>query len=185
MPLALRIYGDPVLREKANPVSDVTPSIGRLAGDMVETMRAEHGVGLAAQQIGRTESICVVEVPPEFDVDEDGNRQHPNLGMPLVLLNPEVSDPSRETDRMEEGCLSFPEIKAPIRRPFGIRLRYDDLEGTPHNIPLQGFLARVVQHEIDHLNGILFIDRMTPVKKAALSGRLKRMRKETRDRMDV
>lgn len=185
MQLSIRYYGDPVLREESCSVGPLTEKIRTLAGNMVETLYAEQGVGLAAQQIGSTDSICVIHVPAEWDVDADGNRLHPEFVMPMILLNPQLSKPSAETDTMEEGCLSFPDIKAPIRRAVSVCLRYDDLKGQSHTLDVHGFLARVVQHEIDHLNGVLFIDRMRPTKKAVLSGRLRRMRKETKNRLGI
>lgn len=179
MLLPLRYYGDPILREKAEAVVDIDDAIRSLASDMIETMHAERGVGLAAQQVGRTVALCVVGVPEEMDVDEDGEREHPDLAMPLVLINPAVVAASEDAWSMEEGCLSFPGISAMIKRPCDITVAFTQLDGTEVRTDLTGYLSRVVQHEIDHLNGILFNDHMTPVKKAALSGRLKRLRKET------
>ena len=184
MLLPLRYYGDPVLRENGAPIEAVTDEIRALADDMIQTMRAEQGVGLAAQQIGRTGRICVVEVPPEYDVDEEGHRLHPDLAMPLVLVNPRITNRSEDRDTAEEGCLSFPKIVAPITRSCSIELGYVDREGAAREVQLAGFVARVVQHEVDHLNGVLFVDHMTPVKRVALAGRLKRMRKETLARLE-
>lgn len=179
MRLPMRFYGDPVLREKTQPVGEVTEELLRLAADMVETMHEESGVGLAAPQIGRTESLCVVEVPADVDVDEEGNRLHPDIDMPMILINPEITAFSDDQESMEEGCLSFPGIGGQIRRPLAIALSYTTPEGGRVEHSLTGFLSRVVQHEVDHLNGVLFIDRMSPVRKVALSGRLKRMSRET------
>ena len=179
MLLPLRYYGDPVLRQKADAVVDIDDAIRRLALDMIETMHAERGVGLAAQQVGRTVALCTVSVPVEMDVDEDGVREHPDRGMPMVLINPTIVDSSDEPWSMEEGCLSFPGISAMIKRPRDITVAYTQLDGTDVQARLTGYLSRVVQHEVDHLKGILFNDHMTPVKKAALSGRLKRLKKET------
>lgn len=181
----IRQFGDPVLREPATSLAVPDEDVRRLAADMIETMRAESGVGLAAQQIGLTDAICVVEVPPDYDVDESGARQHPDQAMPMVLVNPRILSQGEETRSAEEGCLSFPSVCGAIKRPLDIHLAYRTLDGQDEEIALTGFLARVVQHEVDHLNGILFIDRMTPVKRAALSGRLKRMRRETRGRLGL
>ncbi len=174
-----------MLREKATPFATVDDEVRRLAAEMIETMRAERGVGLAAQQIGITDSICTIEVPPDYDVDPDGNRQHPHQAMPMVLINPEITSFSDESWVAEEGCLSFPNINAPIKRAMTIQLRYLDLENEIQEVELTGFLARVVQHEIDHLRGVLFNDHMTAVKRAAISGRLKRMRRDTRARLGM
>ncbi len=181
----IRIFGDPVLREKAVRITEFDDELVHLADNMIETMRAEQGVGLAAQQVGGTDSICVVEVPAEHDVDEEGRQENPALHMPAVLINPAVRQVGEETCKGEEGCLSFPGITAPIERSFRIHLSYQDLGAEQCELELKGFVARVVQHEVDHLNGVLFIDRMTRVKKVALSGRLKRMRRETQQRMGL
>jgi peptide deformylase len=181
----LRFFGDPVLREPASPFPGVDDAVRGLGQDMVETMREEKGVGLAAQQIGLTDAICVVEVPPEIDVDEEGNRLNPDQEMPMVLLNPEILERSDESWILEEGCLSFPGILANIERPVVVKLRYLHVSGEVRETRLVGFVARVVQHEVDHLNGVLFTDRMTHVKKVALAGKLKRMRKETKERLGI
>ncbi|HMP73564.1 MAG TPA: peptide deformylase [Kiritimatiellia bacterium] len=180
MKRAIREYGDPVLREVSVPVAEVDAELRALAEEMVEAMRANTGVGLAAQQIGETRSICVVEVPEEYDLDDEGNRLNPDLpGMPWVLLNPRILSSSAKTDSHEEGCLSFPGIRGSIVRPVDIRLAYMDLEGRSHELDLRGFVARVVQHEVDHLNGVLFIDRMSAAKKFTLRNRLRKMKEET------
>jgi peptide deformylase len=179
------MYGDPVLRETSSPLVVPDERIRRLATDMIDTMRVERGVGLAAQQVGLAEAICVVEVPPDYDVDEQGVRQNPDRTMPMVLVNPRILDHSAEESSAEEGCLSFPNITGAIKRPVSIRLHYLDLDGAEQECDVTGFVARVVQHELDHLNGVLFIDRMTPVRRTALSGRLKRMRRDTRERIGI
>jgi peptide deformylase len=181
MRLTIHNYGDPVLREKAEPLTEVTEPIRKLAQDMIATMRAESGIGLAAQQVGKTMAVCVVELPPELDVDENEERMHPDVAMPLVLINPEVHvQAGAGTWTREEGCLSFPKINGKIERPWAITLSYTDLDGHRHEeCPFAGMLARVILHEVDHLNGVLFIDHMSHVKKMALKGRLKRLRTET------
>ena len=177
----LRFFGDPVLREPARPVEHFDGALRRLADDMVAIMHAEDGIGLAAQQIGETLSICVVDVPPRADVDEDGRRLHPDLAMPLALCNPRILRASPETVTCEEGCLSFPEIQARVDRPAEIDIAFQDTNGNPRRLPLRGLVARAVQHEMDHLAGVLLIDHMSAVKKAAVSGRLKRLRRNTRE----
>ena len=181
----VRIFGDPILRERSSRITAFDKGLLTLAEDMIETMRAEQGVGLAAQQVGITQAICVVEVPTDHDVDEQGNRENPDLTMPAVLVNPSISPLGEESWTLDEGCLSFPGITAAIERTVGINLIYQDLQGESVQVELRGFVARVVQHEVDHLNGILFKDRMTHVKKIALSGRLKRMRRETQERLRI
>ncbi len=183
MSLNLHYYGDPILRTPAVRIPEVTPAIRQLAQDMIATMRASEGVGLAAQQIGKALAICTVEVPVEYDTDQDGVRLHPGIAMPLVLLNPEIIAKSRKTERQEEGCLSFPDIRGDIERSVEITLRYQDLDGQAHECQMREFLARVVQHEVDHLNGVLFIDHMSAPKRLVLSKRLKRLKLETEARL--
>jgi peptide deformylase len=183
MKLEVRIYGDPVLREKAVPADAGDPALRALADDMIETMRAEAGVGLAAQQVGKAIALCVIEVPAEFDTDKNGVRLNPGLSMPMVVINPEIVSASKKTGVHEEGCLSFPDIRANIDRPRDIRLRYVNERGEPQDLEVRGFVARVIQHEVDHLNGVLFIDRMSMPKRIALAGRLKRMKAETEERL--
>lgn len=185
MQMEVRHYGDPVLREKGRRIEKFDDELKRLVDDMIETMNAEEGVGLAAQQVGLARMLCVVQVPEAYDVDEAGVRENPDLAMPLVLANPEITERSKDTWSMDEGCLSFPEITGPIVRSLSIRFTYQDLTGTPHEKEATGFAARVIQHEVDHLNGVLFIDRMSAVKRVALGGRLKRLKRESRERLEL
>ena len=186
MKLEIRKYGDPVLREKAEPVKSVDDRIRARAKNMIETMRGDNGgVGLAAQQVGETVAVCVIEVPAEYDADEKGVRFNPDVKMPLVLINPVIVESSKETEVRDEGCLSFPGIYAPVRRPVEIAIECLDTNGKARNLRLRHFVARVVQHEMDHLNGVLLVDRMTSLKKIALAGQLKRLRNETREELGV
>lgn len=181
----MHFYGDPVLREKYQDIPSVTDEIRALAKDMIATMRAQSGIGLAAQQIGRTDAICVVELPAEMDTDEEGLRENPDWSMPLVLLNPQVKELSSEAWTREEGCLSFPDISAKIQRPYSIEVQYMNLDGESVTATAHGMLARVIQHEVDHLNGVLFIDRMSHVKRLALKGRLRKLREQTADQLSA
>ncbi len=183
MKLAIRMYGDPILREKGTQIEQFDDETRKVAENLIETMRGARGVGLAAQQIGETIPMCVIEYLQEQDVDECGDRLNPDITMPLVLINPEIIDASVEADSQTEGCLSFPDIEGSIKRSAEVTVRFQDVTGEQHELRFRGFLARVAQHEIDHLNGVLFIDHMTPVMRIALSGRLKRMRKETQARL--
>lgn len=174
----IRIFGDPVLRVKAEPVPAVDAAVQDLAREMISIMHESDGVGLAAQQIGETKAVCVIDVPEEYDLDDDGNRLNPDLVMPMILINPVLSQPSRKTDAHDEGCLSFPGIRGSITRPSSIHLHALDEEGKTLDVEVRGFLARVIQHEVDHLNGVLFIDRMSAAKRFTLGPRLKRLRSE-------
>ncbi len=181
MKLPIRGYGDPILRAKGTRVEAIDERIRELAANMIETMREAHGIGLAAQQIGEALQLTVVDVAGAEDrpstMKLNGIELDPKSAMPLVLLNPELTM-SDETDLGLEGCLSFPEITADIWRASVVVLRAQSLEGEMVEIEASGLLARALQHEVDHLNGILFIDRMSAATKVALRSRLKRMQKE-------
>lgn len=172
-------YGTDVLREKSTPVGKVTPEVRKLAADMIETMHANNGVGLAAEQIGRRERVCVIDITHAGDdrtaPDADANAGIP---MPLVLIDPEIV--ATEGHQVcQEGCLSFPEIYAKIKRAKTITVAYTGLDGERRTARGTGLLARAVQHEIDHLDGVLIVDRMSPVQRVALAGKLKRLKAET------
>ncbi|MBO7721889.1 MAG: peptide deformylase [Kiritimatiellae bacterium] len=173
MKLRIFKYGERVLREKAEPVAAVDDTLRRLAGDMLETMRDAKGVGLAAQQVGRKERLCVIDVPEGCDDGADMMFNAP-IAMPLVMFNPEII--AREGSRREkEGCLSFPNIGGTLTRAVQVTCRFIDLENRPQTITARGFLARAVQHEVDHLDGVLYIDRMSAVERLACSGKLKKL----------
>jgi len=180
MSLEICKFGNPVLRKKAAPVQEVTDEVRALADEMLEAMYKERGVGLAAEQVGRSEAICVIDVPPPSDRNEEGGRDNPDVAMPLVLINPEITGCSEETEVGEEGCLSFPEIYAKVERAYEVDVKFLDRDGIEQTVHAKGLLSRAVQHELDHLNAILLVDRMSPVKKVALSGKLKRLAKKTK-----
>lgn len=185
MTLDLRFYGDPVLRAPTARVKEVDADIRRLIEDMLDTMHAAQGIGLAAPQVGRSLSLCVIDLPVEYDTAEDGRRFNPDISMPLVLVNPEILSASKKTDTHEEGCLSFPGIRGNIDRSVEITVRYEDEQGTKREAIVRDFLARVIQHEVDHLNGVLFIDRMTAAKRFALSSKLKKLKRETEEHLGL
>ena len=178
-------YGDPVLRAKGKRVKAGDEQIRALVSDMLETMHAANGVGLAAQQIGEALQLTVVDVSAVEDrpstMKLNGNDIDPASAMPLVLLNPELTLQGAIVSGAE-GCLSFPEINADIDRAEVVIARAETLDGEQVEIEASGLLARALQHEVDHLNGILFIDRMSSAAKASLSSRLKRLQKETQRR---
>jgi peptide deformylase len=182
MKLEIVQYGDPVLRAKGERIDKVDDRTRELAQNMIETMHAANGVGLAAQQIREPIQLAVLDVSQVEDrpttMKLDGIEIDPKLAMPLVLINPEVKL-GPETEIGTEGCLSFPEITGEISRAKSIVVRGRNLEGNAIEIETTGFLARAIQHEVDHLNGILFIDRMSSVAKITLSSKLKRLQKET------
>jgi len=183
MILPILEYGDPILRAKGKPIGNIEDRIRELAANMIETMHAAHGVGLAAQQVGEALQLTVLDVSLVEDrpstLKVDGKEVDPKAAMPLVLINPEI-ELLGATEAGVEGCLSFPEITGDIERATSVIVRAQTVEGSTTEIEATGFLARAIQHEGDHLNGILFIDRMNSAAKAALSSRLKRLQKETR-----
>src|SRR4051812_394481 len=183
MKLVIRKYGDPILRVKGRRIEEVDDDIRALAENMLETMQAANGVGLAAQQVGHALQLTVLDVSQVEDRPSTmklNGKSVPHLEaeMPLVLLNPVVRL-GEETELASEGCLSFPDVTADIERATTVELEADTLEGDGLRIEATGLLARALQHEIDHLNGILFIDRMSSAAKASHSSRLKRLQKET------
>jgi peptide deformylase len=172
------IYGDPVLRKKGKQINKITEEIRTLAQDMIESMHEAHGVGLAAQQVGEAIQLTVLDVSDAENRPSrmwiDGQEVDPKEHMPLILLNPQL-ELSRETETGPEGCLSFPEVTAEISRAEHVKVTALDLDGKPVSFEAEGLLSRAVQHETDHLNGILFIDRMSSAAKVTLGSKLKKL----------
>jgi len=183
MILPILQYGDPILRAKGKRIEKINDHIRDLIANMIETMHAAYGVGLAAQQIGEALQLTVLDVSQVEDrpstLKLNGKDADPATSMPLVLINPEI-EMGGATEAGTEGCLSFPEITGEIERAKSILARAQTLEAGRIEIEASGLLARAIQHEVDHLNGILFIDRMNSAAKAALSSRLKRLQKQTK-----
>jgi peptide deformylase len=172
-----------VLRKKGERIETITPEIKKLIADMFETMEASHGVGLAAQQVGVAKQLTVIDVREITDrpstLELDGKPAAVASIMPLVLINPMVT-PVGEPATGGEGCLSFPEIYAEISRPGTVDVKALDAKGKPIEFRCGGLLARAVQHETDHLNGLLFIDRMDKKTKAELQPELDDLQAETK-----
>ncbi|MBQ1344766.1 MAG: peptide deformylase [Kiritimatiellae bacterium] len=169
-------YGEGILREKAVPVALVTDELRALADEMLDTMHATKGVGLAAQQVGRLEKMCVIDIPDGCEDEADALFNAP-IPMPLRLFNPEIVM-QEGSQKDKEGCLSFPGIGGSITRAAMVTCQYLDANGVPQVISARGFLARALQHEIDHLNGILYIDHMSAVERLAYAAKLKKLAKE-------
>ena len=182
MKLRIFQYGDPILRAKGKRVENIDEHIREMAQNMIETMQAANGVGLAAQQVGEAIQLTVLDISQSEDrpsgMKSNGQEVDLKAAMPLVLINPAI-ELGRETERGTEGCLSFPEITGEIDRSKSIMVRAQNLEGKMVEFEASGLLARAIQHEVDHLNGVLFIDRMSSAAKVGLSSRLKRLQKET------
>ncbi len=184
MPLTIVHYNDPVLRKKGARVTKFTPSLADLANAMVEAMNDAAGIGLAAQQVGQALQLCVIdltEAKRDFTWELDGKKPPLDLWMPTALVNPVVTVLPGPEDVYEEGCLSFPEIRGDIVRPDAISVRFQDLDGHEHILVCNGLLARCVQHEVDHLNGTLFIDQMAKKVRAEIEPAIKELAKRTRE----
>ena len=183
MILPITKYGHPVLRKKGERIETITPEIKQLIADMFETMAENHGVGLAAQQVGRALQLTVSDVGDITDrpstLELKGEPAEVKSIMPLVLINPEIT-PAGEPVKGGEGCLSFPEIYADIERPGVVDVKGLDARGQPIEFRCGGLLARAVQHEADHLNGLLFIDRMDKQTKAELKAELDELQAATK-----
>lgn len=183
MILPILQYGDPILRARGRRIEKIDDHIRGLAANMVETMHAANGIGLAAQQVSEALQLTVLDVSQAEDrpstLKLNGKDVDPASSMPLVLINPEI-EMGGANEAGTEGCLSFPEITGEIERAKSILARAQTLEADRIEIEASGLLARAIQHEVDHLNGILFIDRMNSAAKAALSSRLKRLQKQTK-----
>jgi peptide deformylase len=183
MVLPIVKYGMPVLRQKGARVESVTPVIKKLIADMFETMHAHKGVGLAAQQVGLPVQVMVIDVRDVTDrpssLEVGGKPAKVEEYMPLVLINPKVTAVGQPATG-PEGCLSFPEIYADITRPEVVDVKALDREGNPLEFRCGGLLARAVQHETDHLHGILFIDRMDKKTKEDLRPELELLQAEAK-----
>lgn len=176
-------YGHPVLRQKGSRVEKITSEIKRLIDDMFETMYAARGVGLAAQQVGHALQLTVIDVREVKDrpstLQLDGAEADPHSFMPLVLINPEIK-PVAEPVKGPEGCLSFPEMYADIARPESIAVSALNAQSERIAFRCGGLLARAIQHETDHLHGILFIDRMDRETKQKLKPELDELQAATK-----
>ena len=159
--LGIRIYGDEVLRCKSEVVEDFDDRFGELIEKMVETMLVEDGVGLAAPQVGVSRRLAVVNSDPQ------------NPDALLTLVNPRILSCSDETDCVEEGCLSVPGVRGKVERPILIEVEYQDARGDKHCVRVDGLISRIIQHEIDHLNGVLFVDRLSFGRKTLVKGKLR------------
>lgn len=183
MVLEIVKYGHPALRKKGAVVKEVDDKLRQLAIDMLETMDAANGVGLAAQQVGVPIQMAVIDVtdiedrPSEMLID--GAPVEIEEHMPLILLNPEL-ELGDEKEPGTEGCLSFPEITAEIIRSQHVKVRTHTIDGDELEFEATGLLARALQHEIDHLHGVLFIDRMNSAVRTSLAGKLKRLQRESK-----
>lgn len=184
MSLSIVYYNSPVLREPGARVAVFDAELSGLATAMIDTMHAARGIGLAAQQIGRALQLCVVDLRVaeiDFHWQLDGAQPPLELIMPLVLVNPTLTvKPGTDDYVYEEGCLSFPNIRGDIIRPDTITVKFQDQHGVSHLLECDGLFARCIQHEVDHLNGTLFIDRMEKRVRSRLDKAIKELAAETK-----
>ena len=158
------VYGDPVLKEIAKDIEKDTVEIMQISEDMFETMKNASGIGLAAPQIGL--SICM------FVVDGSGTEEDDLMDFKKIFINPQIVKVSDEDWVYEEGCLSIPQIRDDVTRPFKIKIKYLDENWDEHEEVHEGLIARIIQHEYDHIQGVLFIDHLTSFKRRILKGKL-------------
>lgn len=168
MVLPVYTYNHPVLRQKTEPVLDVTDDIVSLIESMFATMYNANGIGLAANQVGKGLAVTVIDVSGVDDAPAGG---------PVVLINPVVESVSDEEEEFEEGCLSLPDLRDIVIRPASVQVRFMDTRMKEQRTETTGLLARVMQHEIDHLNGIYFFERLTPIRRTLAQSKLKRIAK--------
>lgn len=174
MILPIHVYGDPILREETEEVTENSDAVQQLIDDMIDTMQGAAGIGLAAPQVGRRERLFVVDLRPMLD-DMDPEDLADLPPQPMVFINPEITGESDTDCEFEEGCLSIPDLREPVVRPERIHLEYLDRHFQPQELEVGSLLARVVQHEYDHLEGILFIDHISAFRRRLLKRRLKEM----------
>lgn len=166
--LPIVTYEDDVLREKAEPVDQNSDQLQQLIDDMFDTMYNADGVGLAAPQVGRALRIFVTDASPLYEESDEAS-----IPEPLALINPKITVESEETVAFEEGCLSIPEVTGSVSRPEEVVVKYKDRELNDQQLEVGGPLARVIQHETDHLDGILFVDHLSFFKRKLVSSKLK------------
>ena len=180
--LPLCYFGHPLLLEKSSEILSINSEIKDLASDMIATMRANDGIGLAAPQIGRNIRLIVLEIPQ--DNSDTAQMLSPGEAMflprmPLCLVNPELSNVSDGSADYSEGCLSIPGVNATVTRPKLVTLKSQLLDGESIECRCGGLLARCLQHEVDHLNGVLFVDLLSKESYKSIEGRLRKLRKRT------
>ncbi|MDP6124900.1 MAG: peptide deformylase [Candidatus Latescibacteria bacterium] len=169
--LPIHLFGDPVLRKTSPAIDEVTEGIRTLAADMIDTMYAAPGIGLAAPQVGRNVRMIVADRGV-------GESENPS---PLVLINPELISAGKEMDIVEEGCLSLPNLRANVLRPLHTEVAFTDVDGKRFRLKVSGMLSRVIQHEMDHLDGVLFVDRLKPLTRRLLDKDLKALARRQKE----
>lgn len=171
MILPIYTYNHPVLKAKTTPIEEMSDEVQSLIDNMFETMYEARGIGLAANQVGKGLSLTVIDTTEAEDDDDEG------AGERIVLINPVIEAFSEEEEEFEEGCLSLPDLRDIVVRPIEIQVRYLDANFKEQVRGADGILARVMQHEIDHLNGTYFFERLSPIRKTLVQGKLRRIAK--------
>ena len=172
--LPIYTFDHPVLKQVSAPVAEISDDVRKLVKNMFETMNNADGIGLAANQVGSNQAITVIDIGElEEDDIKAGKKTHKTP--PIVMINPIIEVFSDETTEFEEGCLSLPAFRDKVTRPIGIQVRFTDLDMKEHRMETDGLLARVMQHEIDHLNGVYFFERLSPVRRAMAHPKLRRI----------
>lgn len=184
MTLRITLYEEPILRTKGKEITSFDEDLRDLAQKMIETMRKADGIGIAAQQVGQALQVCIVDMSEceiDFDYRLNGRRPPIDLIMPMAMVNPELGFIESPKIASDEGCLSFPGIRGDVRRPDKIRVKFQDLNGANHVLECNGLFSRCVQHEVDHLNGILFIDRMSKKSRREIAAQLQELKAKTKE----
>jgi peptide deformylase len=180
--LPIYIYPHPVLTTEAEAVDTVTADIQKLMDDMVETMYDARGIGLAAPQVGVLKRVIVLDIEQRED---DEKKEKGERGTPMFFINPEIVWESEDINVYNEGCLSIPAQYADIERPKRVKVKYLDYNGQPQEIEADGLMATCLQHEIDHLNGVLFVDHLSKLKRDMIARKLKKWIKENQDEVEA
>lgn len=175
-------YGDPVLRTRATDIAADYENLDQLITDMFETMQHAHGVGLAAPQIGKSIRVFVIDSTPMVSDPDDDDPRFRQAPLRRAFINPQLLSETGESWGFDEGCLSIPGIREQVMRPANVLLRYEDAQRQIHEEAFDGITARIIQHEYDHLEGVLFTDRINILKKRLIKNRLTRI---TRGEVDA
>ena len=172
---------DPILKKKCDPVEEINDEIKQLLDEMLKTMYKAPGIGLAAPQIGISKRLIVMDVSPRPGLkryQEENKEKEEIKPNPILMINPEITWVSKEKDTDEEGCLSIPGIMANVTRPSSCKVKYLNKNGESRKLHAEGLLARCIQHESDHINGVLFIDHLSKTKKDIILRKIKKQQKE-------
>lgn len=175
--LPIILSPDPLLKQKSEPVTDITDDIKTLAANMLETMYASNGVGLAAVQVGELKRLIVVDTEWESPRYEEENAPPSGKRNPITLINPRIIESSPEKRAYDEGCLSFPGQYSSVERPDLVTIEYTDLDGNTQQLDADGLLSTCLQHEIDHMDGIVFVDHISRLKRDMIVRKMKKEQK--------